>query len=67
MVHGVFNIFSPNVGVRGVLNGDNCVSGYLLWPLSKFKTPLTPNFGKIIIEDPVDHKVEVLGIILSHI
>ena len=33
---------------------------------SKFKGVQTTNFLKKIAEDPMDHEVEFLGIILSH-
>ena len=67
MVHGVFNNFVPKFGVRDILNFDSDPKTYSEMQLYQFKASLTPNFGKKIIEDPMDHKVQVLGIILSHI
>ena len=60
--------FFPKFGVRVVLNFDNRPKMYSETHLSQFNEPLTQNFRKKkIIEDPMDHKVEVLGIILSRI
>ena len=67
MVHEVFNIFFPKFGVKGVLNFDNGPKMYSERQLSQLKARLTPNFREKNIENPMDNKVEVLGIILSHI
>ena len=53
--------FFPKIGVRGVLLGTlkrSYLNLRLHWPQI---------FGKKIIVNPMDHKVEVLGIILSYI
>ena len=59
--------FFPKFGVRVVLNFDNRPKMYSETHLSQFNAPLTPISRKKVIKNPMDHKVEVLGIILSHI